>query len=448
MKFVIKSLLLVNIVLQFTATLRNCFDFSSSSSSSSLSSSSVSVSVSSLSSSSASGNLMLTIVLLAFTVIGFVGLVLENRFVLLVYAVGLCLILIASLIISSISTSTPHRYSSKQQLTNPPIGANKRPAGNRKLPLAAWRKSQASQRPSQATVDTTNDDDSSQVLSSPVQSSRRHLATDGPQAKSRGLQLQRSNGDGDGDGNESQRMRLANLRHDTSDADTGDVIRSAQVIASPVPVDAVAFNADDSEIAGRQANKLRRTKPLAINLTSNINSDSNSNNTNNQIDMATVGALDDKISVNPSDALLADEYDAIDQAAGKQTKSRATTASASISKIGNVRHKLRAERNIKSLVSQCIDIVMHLILAVWLALLIDSDASSSDDCLCTSGRNKKLRNTTASQIDDSDSEADHRRQSTNLAPNSSASMRRKSSYNYNGKRYSIRGISANGLAAG
>lgn len=76
MKFVIKSLLFVNLLLQMTSSLRKCFNTDQ--------------------------NLMLTIILLAFSLIGMIGLTVGNRFILIIFAACMTLILIASITIYAI----------------------------------------------------------------------------------------------------------------------------------------------------------------------------------------------------------------------------------------------------------------------------------------------------------------------------------------------------------
>ena len=76
MKFVIKSLLFVNLLLQMTNSLRNCFNHDQ--------------------------NIMITIILLAFSVIGLIGLVIGNRFILIIFSASMTLILIASITIYAI----------------------------------------------------------------------------------------------------------------------------------------------------------------------------------------------------------------------------------------------------------------------------------------------------------------------------------------------------------
>lgn len=76
MKFVIRSLLFVNLILQMTTSLRKCFDQDQ--------------------------NIMITIILLAFSVIGLIGLVIGNRFILIVFSASMTLILIASITIYAI----------------------------------------------------------------------------------------------------------------------------------------------------------------------------------------------------------------------------------------------------------------------------------------------------------------------------------------------------------
>lgn len=76
MKFVIKSLLFVYLIFQMTTSLRKCFDQYQ--------------------------NIMLTIILLAFSVIGLIGLVIGNRFILIVFSASMTLILIASITIYAI----------------------------------------------------------------------------------------------------------------------------------------------------------------------------------------------------------------------------------------------------------------------------------------------------------------------------------------------------------
>lgn len=79
MKFVIKSLLFVNLILQMTTSLRKCFNQDQ--------------------------NLMLTIILLAFSLIGLIGIIIGNRFILIIFAACMTLILIASITIYAIGRS-------------------------------------------------------------------------------------------------------------------------------------------------------------------------------------------------------------------------------------------------------------------------------------------------------------------------------------------------------
>lgn len=81
MKFVIKSLLFVNLLLQMTGSLRKCFDQDT--------------------------NLLLTIILLAFSLIGIVGLVISNRFILITFAACMMLVLVASVTIYEIGRTEP-----------------------------------------------------------------------------------------------------------------------------------------------------------------------------------------------------------------------------------------------------------------------------------------------------------------------------------------------------
>lgn len=79
MKFVIKSLLFVNLILQITSSLRKCFDQDQ--------------------------NLMLTIILIVFSLIGLIGLFIGNRFILIIFAACMTLILIASITIYTIGNT-------------------------------------------------------------------------------------------------------------------------------------------------------------------------------------------------------------------------------------------------------------------------------------------------------------------------------------------------------
>lgn len=76
MKFVIRSLLFVNLLLQMTNSIRKCFNQDQ--------------------------NIMLNIILLAFSLIGIIGLTISNRFVLIIFAACMTLILIASITIYAI----------------------------------------------------------------------------------------------------------------------------------------------------------------------------------------------------------------------------------------------------------------------------------------------------------------------------------------------------------
>lgn len=79
MKFVIRSLLFVNLLLQMTNSLKSCFDHEQ--------------------------NIMITIILLAFSVIGLIGLVIGNRFVLIIFSASMTLILIATITIYAVGST-------------------------------------------------------------------------------------------------------------------------------------------------------------------------------------------------------------------------------------------------------------------------------------------------------------------------------------------------------
>lgn len=81
MRFVIKSLLFVNLILLMTSSLRKCFDQDQ--------------------------NIMLTIIILAFSLIGLMGLIIGNRFILIIFSACMTLILIASITIYAINRSEP-----------------------------------------------------------------------------------------------------------------------------------------------------------------------------------------------------------------------------------------------------------------------------------------------------------------------------------------------------
>lgn len=93
MKFVIKSLLFVNLILQMTSSLRKCFDQDQ--------------------------NLMLIIILIAFSLIGLIGLIVGNRFILIIFAACTTLILIASITIYAIgNTEQDHMQPKVPYYTN------------------------------------------------------------------------------------------------------------------------------------------------------------------------------------------------------------------------------------------------------------------------------------------------------------------------------------------
>lgn len=96
MKFVIKSLLFVHLLLQMTNALRKCFEHDQ--------------------------NIMITIILLAFSVIGLLGLFIGNRFILIIFSASMTLILIASITIYAISRTDQDSMRPKvPYYTNVPI---------------------------------------------------------------------------------------------------------------------------------------------------------------------------------------------------------------------------------------------------------------------------------------------------------------------------------------
>lgn len=100
MKYVLKTLLFINLVLQMTSALRKCFDQDQ--------------------------NLMLTIILLAFSIIGIIGLIIGNRFILIIFAACMALIFIASIVIyaygrsesDSLQPKVPYYINSPMDSTN------------------------------------------------------------------------------------------------------------------------------------------------------------------------------------------------------------------------------------------------------------------------------------------------------------------------------------------
>lgn len=109
MKYVVQTLLFVNLLLQVTNSLRKCFNQDQ--------------------------NVMITIIVLAFTLIGIIGLTVGNRLVLLIFAACMTLILIASITIYAIGvtkrdaikprvpyyTTSPPAYNSNQPQVEPNI---------------------------------------------------------------------------------------------------------------------------------------------------------------------------------------------------------------------------------------------------------------------------------------------------------------------------------------
>lgn len=108
----IKSLLFVNLILQMTSSLRKCFDQDQ--------------------------NLMITIILIAFSLIGLIGLIIGNRFILIIFAACMTLILIASITIYAIGNTEQDPMQPKvPYYTNGPVdsatGGNEAPSKDRRI---------------------------------------------------------------------------------------------------------------------------------------------------------------------------------------------------------------------------------------------------------------------------------------------------------------------------
>lgn len=355
MKFVIKSLLFVSLLLQLTSSLRKCFDQEQ--------------------------NLMLTIILLAFSLIGLIGLTIGNRFILITFAACTTLILIASITIYAINRSEKDAlkpkipyYISSQEADERRNAAN---ADQSKLKSLVNKFLNRNQRPSDQ-------------------------ASTGPR-------LPGAKGRARGQGAAANRSRYG----------------SQQQIADAPKTRSV------SGVANNYHNKL---------LTSNNSSSivmlvAPLDDYTDEPASIALGSLNDLQTGSRSTVAAASKSGAIppiEMLRGKQASVGAEQQQDSSQDDGDLvpseqwiayeRHLYEKYLNI---VSQSIDLIMQTILASWMALLLDED---SDQCFGGSSSTRSAYGANTSAGRRHSSGAHDRGSTSSKAP----------VYNYNGVRYSIR----------
>lgn len=342
MKYVIKTLLFVNLLLQMTGTLRKCFDQDQ--------------------------NLMLTIILLAFSIIGIIGLIVGNRFILIIFAACMTLIFIASIVIYAYGRSESNSLRPKvPYYIDAPID------------------SQASSHKG----DKGNQGDSNNRLKSLVNKllSKSQQHETGKNKKGNRRQNKTRLGLDPNERNSRQSMTRKlyinstssisilplispSLLDDYSDESASNFI-NVQLLPTGSPT-------SRSMISGSKTTEALKTLDGTVNVVEN------SNNSDRQ--------LNGKLSEIKSPENTADE---VDQVQSEQWI---------------VYERYLYERYL-DMVSQSIDLILHTILASWMALLLDED---SDQCFGTKPSKHKTNQGSG--------------QSAAVAP----------TYNYNGVRYSIR----------
>lgn len=372
MKFVVSSLLFVYLILQIVASLRRCFD--------------------------SNENLILTIIVILFSTLGLIGLTIKNRFLLLVYAVSATLILIATIIIYSIDISTTsasfaedlneaaieslqqermkehssrkahnlyHRYNERKFRNKSSSNSN-----DAKLNLLLNKLMRQRQQ-------RTMDAQLVENLSGEQQSQQHQQATRQyvPSRIKSGLAEHLSNKQRAGSKTKSKQanqtvVTLATLPLD----DYSDPLGSMQaIVVAPV---------ETAEQLLKNAN---------VRITTELPFSQNNNNNASSVDSA-----------------LEDEEFELSLKIARQRNAH--------------RDRIEFERY-QNVVSKAIDLVLHSLLAFWIALLIEDDANW---CFGSSSQSRKGKQ--------------RRRGSSAFYSNSRvmANDRKPSEYNYNGVRYSIR----------
>lgn len=332
MKFVIRSLLFVNLILQLTNSLRKCFDNDQ--------------------------NIMITIILLAFSLIGLIGLVIGNRFILIIFSASMTLILIASITIYAIGKTEPDSMKPKvPYYTNPSDqdSDSKRPGDPNKLKslVGKWlNRNQDTKRNKKSRTNRTRSD--------LVQQQKQRIVSKKYPTNSR------------------LPLVAPAILDDYTDESTS--LSQFQLIQPPT-------NTRSMPVGGITIDDTRNTSALGLKKPSSI-----------QVDGVYSGGADklDRLSEHPNQDHASSDHDSDD--------------------VGQVENEqwINYERYLYerylNIVSQSIDLIMHSILAAWMALLLDEDA---DQCFGSKSSRRNSR---------------HRSRPSREAP----------VYNYNGVRYSIR----------
>lgn len=424
MKFIIKSLLLVTLLLQMTSSLRKCFNQDQ--------------------------NMMLTIILLAFSLIGIIGLVISNRFILIVFAACMTLILIASITIYA-------------------IGRTEEDSQKPRVPYYTTIGS-ATDSP-QLAIQSIGD--SSQTSSSIITSSQRLRPNQNFLLVNKSLTSRPGRKKGTGDPSDHH-SRVFSGRHRPITSGASERPRSpvldgaagSQLAGSTIIVagssleqdlndDPTSIQVTSIPIVGQIANRsLNRWngKRLDVDVTNDATTlmDQQQAIKNSRLynkippnmkqpTGSSSSMTANILAMNPTASISA-------SAPGDQdsTVSAADEAQDSPYKVTNeqwVAYEHQLYERYLAILSQSIDLVMQTILASWMALLLDED---SDQCFGTtkvgasSGRDSSSARQSSSHPRRSNpkrqqsSSSHHQNRSSNLAKNSQAI------YNYNGVRYSIR----------
>lgn len=369
MKFVIKSLLFVNLLLQLTSSLRKCFDHDQ--------------------------NLMLTIILLAFSLIGLIGLTIGNRFILIIFAACMTLMLIASITIYAIGKTEKDSMQPKvPYYINVPQGDHddQRQRANdpnklKTLVSKLLNRNPNHQRPSNSGSEsglfknTNNNINNKRLRNNTRTRANNYDASQIRRTMASGSgRLNLATGGGSPTGNSSSLLMLVpptNLVEDYTDTEQNN---QAQLLAAELKPPTLAARGLE-------------TSP-----------------TTNSMKNVLLSSQDQLVKNN---ALLDRQRDIQDQDLDgdlNQVRSEQWIA-----------YERYLYEKYLNIVSQSIDLIMHTILASWMALLLDDDADQCFGSKHSSNRSKLARGSGGGGGAGADGHGKE-------AP----------VYNYNGVRYSIR----------
>lgn len=424
MKFAISSLLLVNLLIQITSSLKRCFD--------------------------SSENLLLTIIVIALSASGLIGLTIKNRFMLLVFAISSCLILIATTIIYSVLsnsiTSVPIKQQTNQLDTIPDsISSSYHHSVNSNF--RHWQPSESPPRKGHRKQFPNKDSRNKTTISSnTTTSSRDKLRALLEKVNASPIDKQTPTNHKSVNNKTSRKLNKYNSNTSNTNFDSSPESIIDSTALSPSMLISANNEVDDNldyhqptasahrhliealsspSFAISSGNNHKQSLAAATANTGKVKVKSFNTNQQRNNDRKAISNYnnDENVDGNENDS---DEHedDIIDIDNVSSRKKQQLLAS-------KENNKKRAFARYQSVVSQSIDLVIIAILAFWMALLIDED---SDWCFGSGEANSAARRRRP-LVSEPSNESDANVAGSGRKPSKVPEVLE---YNYNGVRYSIR----------